>query len=238
MSLVGELMESAHPNADRENTFEYAQRRKRMVDDQLRRRGIFDAGVLQAMSTVPRECFVPQSYRHEAYEDWPLPIGYGQTISQPFTVAFMAQALQLVGGEKVLEIGTGSGYAAAILAGVAREVHTVERIPELAEKARQRLAHLGFQNIHVHTSDGTLGWVDQSPYEAIVVTAGANQLPSGLVDQLADGGRLVIPIGKQPTSQILYRFHRHADHLEKEVMGPFAFVPLVGKDGWSDKATT
>jgi protein-L-isoaspartate(D-aspartate) O-methyltransferase len=203
-----------------------------MIDEQLVPRGIDDSRVLDAMASVPREEFVPASLRASAYEDTPLPIGCGQTISQPFTVAWMCQALELRGDEKVLEVGTGSGYGAAVLSRLAREVHTVECIPGLAGAARERLRRLGYANVEVHTGNGTLGLPDQAPFDAIVVTAGAKDLPRGYVDQLAKGGRLVIPLGATRESQLLYRIDRRNGELEVKDLGCFAFVPLVGRFGW------
>jgi protein-L-isoaspartate(D-aspartate) O-methyltransferase len=201
-----------------------------MVEIQLRGRDITDERVLEAMLQVPREAFVPDAQQDEAYDDWPLPIGFGQTISQPYTVAFMLQALGLQGTENALEIGTGSGYAAAVLSHLARTVHTIERIPELARQAQARLQSLGYDNVQVHTADGSLGLPQQAPFDAIVVTAGAKSLPESLREQLADGGRIVIPIG-QSISQTLYRFTRRGDQWQQENLGGFAFVPLIGQQG-------
>lgn len=209
-----------------------AEMRRRMVDDQLRRRGISDARVLAAMQQVPRHEFIPELLCEEAYGDWALPIGYGQTISQPFTVAYMLQSLELDGSENVLEIGTGSGYGAAVLSRISRIVHTVERIPELGRTAGLRLAKLGYHNVHVHVCNGTVGLPEHAPFDAVVITAGAEKLPPPIVEQLADGGRIVIPIG-EPTSQVLYRFTKLDENLEAKRLGWFAFVPLIGKHGWS-----
>jgi protein-L-isoaspartate(D-aspartate) O-methyltransferase len=211
-----------------------ALQRHRMVEDQLRSRGLTDERVLEAMGRVPREEFVPDHLRDSAYSDCALPIGYEQTISQPFTVAFMCEALQLTGDETVLEIGTGSGYAAAVLSHLAKFVHTVERIPELAEEAKERLARLGYENVDVHLSDGTLGLPEQAPFDGIVVTAAGAQLPQAYADQLADGGRIVIPLGPYRFGQTMYRFTLTDGRLEKEDLGGFAFVPLIGADGWAD----
>lgn len=209
--------------------------RHRMVDDQIRRRGVRDPRVLAAMREVPREEFVPEEQRDEAYEDWPLPIGFGQTISQPFTVAYMLQALQLAGWEKVLEIGTGSGYGAAVLSRLAQVVHTVERIPELSEEAKQRVARVGYGNVHFHVANGTLGLPAFAPFDAILVAAGAAELPVPYREQLADGGRIVIPIGEL-TGQRLFRFTLQDGHLASENLGDFAFVPLIGRHGWSESS--
>lgn len=199
-----------------------------MVDEQLCGRGIRDARVLQAMSHVPREEFVPEDLRDRAYEDHPLPIGRGQTISQPFTVAFMCEALRLRGPEKVLEIGTGRGYGAAVLSLLARQVHSIEIIPDLAESARERLKRLGFSNVVVHTRDGTFGLPGEAPFDAIAVTAGAESLPWAFLDQLADGGRLVIPLGIPPEGKKLHCFTRKAGRITIEDLGGFVFVPLRG----------
>src|SRR5258708_31412118 len=165
-----------------------------MVERQLRKRGIRDERVLAAMFSVPRHEFVPAEFAAEAYSDRPLPIGHGQTISQPFMVAAMAEALQLSGGERVLEIGAGSGYQAAVLSLLAREVHTVEMHEELAADSAQRLQRLGYTNVRVHVGDGTLGWPDAAPFDAIVVTAAAPEIPPPLAAELSNGGRMVIPV--------------------------------------------
>ncbi len=200
-----------------------------MVASQLQRRGIEDPRVLEAMRRVPRHLFVDPPLRHLAYEDRPLEIGQGQTISQPYTVALMTQALQLRGNEKVLEVGTGSGYGAAVLGTLAGEVYTVERLPKLAETARRRLSELGYDNVHVKLADGTLGLPDQAPFDAIVVTAGAKRLPEPYFDQLSERGRLVIPIDRMPHQQAMYCFRRQGDQREEEFLGNFVFVPLVGE---------
>jgi protein-L-isoaspartate(D-aspartate) O-methyltransferase len=206
--------------------------RDRMVSEQLARRGITDTAVLEAFRRVPREAFVDEDQQDFAYDDGPLPIGWGQTISQPYVVAMTVQALALRGHEHVLEIGTGSGYAAAILGVLAREVVTIERIPELAEMAAKRLARLGFSNVHVHCADGTLGWAPDAPYEAIAVAAGAPRPPRPLLDQLALAGRLVLPHG-DARSQHLARITRRAqDSFVEDNLGEVRFVPLVGEEGW------
>jgi protein-L-isoaspartate(D-aspartate) O-methyltransferase len=208
--------------------------RRQMVENQLCRRGISDERVLQAMLSVPREEFVPESQRPLAYEDCPLPIGFGQTISQPYTVAFQCQALQLQGHERVLEIGTGSGYAAAVLSRLAKEVATVERVPDLAAQAAATLRRLGYENVRVFAADGTLGLPAPTLVDAIVVTAGGKTLPQPLVDQLAPGGRIVIPLGGM-SSQQMHRFTKVDGQLQRENLGGFAFVPLIGKYGWQDR---
>lgn len=192
---------------------------------------IKDKRVLAAMSRIPREHFVPPESQHLAYEDIPLPIGLEQTISQPFIIALMTEALELTGSEKVLEIGTGSGYQAAILAELARLVITVERLPALAEAARQVLDNLGYSNIETHPAGETLGWSEAAPYDAIMVTAGAPKIPDDLLDQLALGGRMVIPVGSRYL-QDLYKITRRKKKNTVENLGGCRFVSLIGKDAW------
>lgn len=201
--------------------------RLQMVDSQLRSRGISDERVLAAMERVPREEFVPDNERAVAYEDHALPIGLGQTISQPFTVAYMCEAAQLCDQDKVLEIGTGSGYGAAVLSHIANEVYSIERLSELADSARERLQKLGYHNVHIATGDGSLGWPEHAPFDAIIVTAGAASFPHALAQQLAPGGRLVIPMGEQELGQTMYRFTLREGQLQSENLGQFAFVPLI-----------
>lgn len=212
---------------------EFSTLRKLMVAEQLVPMGIFDKAVLTAMGEVPREEFVPHDMRRWAYEDGPLPIGQGQTISQPYIVAYMAQALELARTDRVLEIGTGSGYAAAVVSRVAAEVHSIERLATLAEVARERLQGLGYLNIHVHVGDGSLGLPGHAPYDAIVVTAGAPWVPAALKQQLAPGGRLVIPVGSHLDLQELVRVRRTGagEYTSERLLG-VRFVPLVGADGW------
>jgi len=210
-------------------------RRQRMVSEQLVRRDIIDPHVLAAFGVVAREQFVPGELGPQAYDDAPLPIGSGQTISQPYVVAVTVQALGLRGHERVLEIGTGSGYAAAILGTLAREVETVERIPELASAAAERLARLGFSNVHVHEGDGTLGWAPGAPYEAIAVAAGAPRPPRALLDQLAIGGRLVVPHGDVEHQRLVRLTKRAPDRLDEEDLGEVRFVPLLGAEGWPER---
>jgi protein-L-isoaspartate(D-aspartate) O-methyltransferase len=217
-------------------TAERTHERESMVERQLAARGIGDARVLDAFRTVPREVFVPEELSEFAYEDSPLPIPGKQTISQPYIVALTLQALELRGGERVLEIGTGSGYAAAVMSRIAAEVYTVERIPELAESARARLAALGYTNVHVLCGDGTLGWPEHAPYEAIAVAAGGPEVPNALVEQLTPGGRLVIPVGGEETEQSLLRVTRESSGgLRRESLGAVRFVPLIGAQGWPER---
>ncbi|MCS3920682.1 protein-L-isoaspartate(D-aspartate) O-methyltransferase [Candidatus Fervidibacter sacchari] len=208
-----------------------AQMRANMVEYQLRRRGIKDERVLQAFLKVPRHKFVrPQDMWH-AYEDYPLAIGYGQTISQPYMVAIMTELLELKGHERVLEIGTGSGYQAAILAELAKEVFTIERIPELAKKAEKVLRELGYNNVKVIIGDGSKGLPEFAPYDGIIVTAAAPKLPQPLLEQLKDGGRLVIPVGSRKLQDLL-RITRIGNEFKTENFGPCLFVPLIGEEGW------
>ena len=209
------------------------ERRQRMIVEQLHRRGITDPRVLRAFAEVPREEFVDEDQARWAYEDGPLSIGYGQTISQPYIVALTADALDLQGHESVLEIGAGSGYAAAILGKLAREVHTVDRIPELCESAAARLTRLGYDNVHVHCGDGTLGLPQFAPFEAIAVAAGAPSPPPSLLQQLTIGGRIVLPHGNA-SSQRLVRITRESEReFREEDLGDVRFVPLIGAEGWS-----
>ena len=213
----------------------FAKLHRRMVAEQLKAYGVTDAAVLRAMAKVPREEFVPETVRELAYEDTPLPIGEGQTISQPYMVAAMTEALELEGAERVLEIGTGSGYSAAVLAEIADQVYTVERWPSLADEARRTLCRLGYTNVVVVTGDGTKGLAEHAPFDAIVVTAGGPGVPAALSDQLTMGGRLVIPVGKDNTSQVLLRVRRTAEHyFEEEGLLPVRFVPLIGEEGWHE----
>ena len=219
-----------------EARYDFQDARHRMVKSQIQERGIADERVLAAMRDVPRHEFAPPLERDRSYLDCPIPIGYGQTMSQPYTVAFMCEALALTGGEKVLEVGTGSGYGAAVLGELAREVWTIERIEPLKEHAEQALARLGYANVHVRLDDGTMGLADEAPFDAICVTAGAKSLPAAYVEQLAPLGRIVIPIGEHPRSQTMRRFRRGEDgQLSEERLGGFAFVPLVGECGWDEE---
>ncbi|MEJ2069372.1 MAG: protein-L-isoaspartate(D-aspartate) O-methyltransferase [Syntrophobacterales bacterium] len=218
---------------DREDQFREI--RQLMVETQIKRRGIRDLRVLAAMGKIPRHRFVPMQLWEQAYSDYPLPIGEDQTISQPYIVALMTETLELTGSEKVLELGTGSGYQAAILAELAAQVYTIERLPSLARTAEQILKDLGYTNVEVRVSDGTLGWAEEAPFDGILVTAGSPQVPPPLVEQLGMGGRLVIPVGNSYT-QTLTRVRRTPEGLKYEYLGGCRFVKLIGRHGWEAKA--
>lgn len=208
--------------------------RRLMVEREVKGRGVSDPLVLDSMLQVPRHLFVEEALQGQAYSDYPLPIGEKQTISQPFMVAFMTQALQLKGSEKVLEIGTGSGYQAAVLARIVSRVYTVERFPALARRARRILDTIGARNVNIRLSDGTYGWEDEAPFDGIVVTAGAPSIPSQYLQQLAVGGRLIIPVGTLG-NQMLKRVVRTAEKtFAEEDLLDCRFVPLVGKFGWGE----
>ena len=209
----------------------YARERERMVEDQLVRRGITDPRVLDAMRKVPRHLFVEEALRDRAYGDYPLPIGEGQTISQPYMVGIMTQLLQLTGREKALEIGTGSGYQTAVLAELARRVCSVERIPSLAARARATLEALGYTNVWVRTADGTFGWPGEAPFDRILVSAASPSVPEPLFEQLAEGGRMVLPVG-DTVSQILTVVERIEGKMRTTVDAGCVFVKLIGKYGW------
>ncbi len=211
----------------------YDDLRDMMVDSQLIPRGIRDPRVLDAMRRVPRHLFVDEWIRNSAYDDMALPIGEGQTISQPYMVAVMTELLELTGNEKVLEIGTGSGYQAAILAELSREVYSIERIGSLMEKAKERFAALGYGNIHVKTGDGTLGWPDEAPFDRITITAASPKIPEPLMDQLAVNGILLVPIGSRFSQQLL-RIEKTRQGITEEYHTPCVFVPLIGEHGWQD----
>jgi protein-L-isoaspartate(D-aspartate) O-methyltransferase len=207
-------------------------KRADMVQHQLELRGIQDKRVLEVMSRIPRHLFVPYRLRDRAYCDTPLHIGEGQTISQPYMVALMTEMLALTGAENVLEVGTGSGYQTAILAELARFVHSIERVTSLAESARQRLAVLGYTNVQIHIGDGSLGLESQAPFEAILVTAGAPEVPPSLCMQLAEGGKLIVPVGSQ-TLQRLYLVEKKRGRLSTKESTGCVFVPLIGEAGWA-----
>jgi len=210
---------------------EYERQRSRMVNRQILRRGLKDPRLLAAFESVPRHLFVPERYHDAAYDDGPLPIGHSQTISQPYIVALMTALLGLDGDERVLEIGTGSGYQAAILARMAAEVHTVEYVPELAAQADNLLKQLGLDNVHVHVGDGSLGWPGNAPYAGILVAAAAPEAPRALLQQLEDGGCLVLPVGGRGT-QNLEVWERKGDEFHSQIETAVAFVPLRGEQGW------
>ena len=218
----------------------YTSARYRMVDEQIAKRDIYDMRVLEAMRKIPRHRFVPVEQQAYAYSDAPLPIGLSQTISQPYIVALMTQLLNLSGKGKVLEIGTGSGYQAAILACLAIEVHTIERHSQLAERAASLLVELNLLNVTVHLGDGSNGWPDQAPYEAILVSAAAPRVPQPLLDQLQEGGRLILPVGGRGM-QYLECWHRKgsgtgdATQFDHEQIAAVAFVPLLGQHGWDER---
>jgi len=199
-----------------------------MVERQIRRRGVTDRDVLDAMERIPRHEFVPPQHRSQAYEDHPLPIGHGQTISQPYIVALMTQLLALEPGYRVLEIGTGSGYQAAILSEIVGEVYTVEIIGALAAEASERLARLGYGNVHVRCADGYFGWEEHAPYDAIIVTAAADEVPPPLLEQLKDGGKLVVPVGPPGGYQTLWEITKAGSEIRKRDVTGVLFVPLTG----------
>jgi protein-L-isoaspartate(D-aspartate) O-methyltransferase len=208
-----------------------AAERRRMIETQIRKRGVSSVSVLEAMASVPRHEFVPLKFRNEAYADKPLPIGEGQTISQPYMVAAMTEALELTGAERVLEIGTGSGYQAAVLSLLVRQVITVENHTSLALAAQERLTNLGYTNVHVHNGDGSAGFVDAAPFDAILVTAGAPEIPRTFASQLREGGRLVIPVGDRDTQELVRAQIEHGE-LKSRVLFDCKFVLLLGRYGW------
>ena len=203
--------------------------REGMVKNQLMAGGITNPEVLRAMAEVPRHEFVPAAMRPFAYVNGPLPIGHGQTISQPFIVAYMTQALEVTNHDRVLEVGTGSGYQAAILGKLCREVYTIEIVPELAESSKQVLSRLGFENVHVKAGDGYLGWPEKAPFDAIIVTCAPDHVPEPLVSQLKEGGRLIIPIGEEGTIQQLVLLRKREDKVIRENKLDVRFVPMTGK---------
>jgi protein-L-isoaspartate(D-aspartate) O-methyltransferase len=211
----------------------YADLRYQMVSEQIISRGVHDERLLDALRRIPRHLFVPEEYANIAYSDSPLPIGHGQTISQPYIVALMTELLDLEGEENVLEVGTGSGYQAALLAYLSRQVHTIERHEELAEKAEKILMRLGLTNVLVHVGDGSLGFPQYAPYQAIMITAAAPSVPQLLFDQLDEGGRLVLPEGGAG-GQMLDRWRKQGGEQKQEHIAPVAFVPLRGKHGWKE----
>lgn len=214
---------------------DFTQRRQNMVREHLYARGVRDRAVLEAMGKVAREAFVAHQAQTFAYEDRPLPIGHGQTISQPYIVAFMLEALALTSTDRLLEIGTGCGYAAAVASAIVDEVYTIERLSALAQLAANHLVAQGCTNVHVRHADGTLGWEDKAPFEAILVSAGGPHVPEALKQQLAIGGRMVIPIGTDQRAQELVRITRVGpDEYDREDLAGVRFVPLVGAQGWTE----
>lgn len=218
-------------NNDVPGVRDYEIARTRMVKEQVIKRGVADERVLYAMRSVPRHLFVDPAFLPRAYSDHPLPIGFDQTISQPYIVALMSQELAVTGAEKVLEIGTGSGYQAAVLAVMGCVVYTVERIQELSEKACNIVRTLGLKNVHFRVGDGTLGWKEKAPFDRIIVTAGAPAVPEVLLEQLASQGRIVIPVGSRESQQLLI-ITRSGGMIEKRYVTGCSFVPLIGEQGW------
>ena len=218
-------------NCKTESEIDYEQLRKLMVANQIVGRGIKDKKVIDAMLKVPRHLFIPKEYRSEAYSDHPVPIGEGQTISQPYMVALMTEALKLKGNEKVLEIGTGSGYQAAILAEIVKEVYTIEIIEKLARRAEKVLKNLGYKNVHVIVGDGFKGLPDKAPFDAIIVTCAPSKIPKPLIEQLKIGGRMVIPVDNPYGTQTLKRITKTKEGLKSENLGTCLFVPFVNKEG-------
>lgn len=217
---------------------DFQRERSRMVDEQVARRGVRDARVLDALRQVPREAFVPARLESNAYDDGPLPIGEGQTISQPYVVALMIEAAGIQPTDTVLEVGAGSGYAAAVMGRVAHRVFAIERHASLAEAAQERLVRLGFDNIELTHGDGTRGWPERAPFDAIVVSAAGPGVPRALKDQLAIGGRLVIPVGLDGSHQTLLKLTRTgSEAFEDEDLGVVMFVPLIGEQGWGEKGS-
>lgn len=206
---------------------DFVEKRKRMVENQIKARGVSDQRVLDAMSNVQRHLFVPENLQNRAYEDEPLPIGYGQTISQPYIVAYMTEQIDLDESEKVLEIGTGSGYQAAVLGEIAKQVYTIEIVPELAVRAAGILQELGYHNVSVRTGDGYLGWPEAAPFDAIIVTAAPAHIPQPLIDQLKIGGHMIIPVGE--FSQDLILLERTEEGIEQKRKIPVRFVPMTGE---------
>jgi len=227
MSWLVALTASSCGPAEERNEAALARARALMVEEQLASRGVEDARTLAAMRKVPRHLFVPPAVLDQAYDDHPLPIGHGQTISQPYIVAFMTEALGLRGGETVLEVGTGSGYQAAVLAEIAARVYTIEIVAPLAEEARERLHRLGYANVDVRAGDGYLGWPEAAPFDAIMVTAAAPRVPEPLKEQLRDGGRLILPVGDE-WQELVVVTRRGTRYEERRVL-PVRFVPMTGK---------
>ncbi len=217
-----------------ESEFQFQEACEAMLRDQIERRGIHNRRLLAAMRSIPRHLFIPPHLHEQAYNDCPLPIGLGQTISQPFMVAVMTNLLQLRGDENVLEVGTGSGYQAAVLAQMAHTVHTIERHPALNQRARHVLAELGYGNVFVHLGDGSYGWPPAAPFQAILVTAAAPEIPLPLIDQLAENGSLVLPVGGR-RRQKLERWRKWHENIFRETIFEVSFVPLRGELGWQEE---
>ncbi|MCD6170590.1 MAG: protein-L-isoaspartate(D-aspartate) O-methyltransferase [Candidatus Latescibacteria bacterium] len=207
----------------------YLKARTWMLNRQIKARGIRDSRVLEAMAKVPRHEFVPEAYRDMAYSDTPLPIGEGQTISQPYIVALMTEALELNAGDRVLEVGTGSGYHAAVLSEIAKEVYTIEIIESLGRRAEERLKRLGYKNVKVRIGDGYLGWQEYAPFDAIIVTCAPDHIPQPLVEQLAEGGRMVIPVGGEDHIQTLLLLKKEEGEVKQKALIPVRFVPMTGE---------
>lgn len=214
---------------------DFSVEREAMVEHQIKARGVKDPATLRAMREVPRHLFVEKSNQPFAYEDGPLAIGHGQTISQPYIVAVMTEAAELTPDSVVLDVGTGSGYAAAILSRIVKEVYSIERIPELTQAAQKVIQELGYTNIHLMTGDGTLGWKEKAPFDAIIVTAGAPVVPESFAEQLKVGGRIIIPVGDSIFQELLRLRKNPNGTLLKENLESVRFVPLIGKEGWSKK---
>lgn len=209
----------------------FDEQRAEMVETQLKARGLTDERLMAAFRKVPRHLFVPAEFRREAYADHPLPIESGQTISQPYIVGLMTDCLRLRGHERVLEIGAGTGYQTAILAEMALDIFSVERLPELMQAVAKRLEGLGYLNVHLSVGNGTLGWTEHAPYDAVLVSAAAPKIPEPLIAQLAEGGRMVLPIGA-PQAQMLTLVEKHRGVLHQQEIASCAFVPLIGQHGW------
>lgn len=228
VAYYGQLPKARESSAQEELENKYREEREMMVEYQLKGRDITDPKVLEVMSQIPRHQFVPEEYKDQAYEDHPLPIGEGQTISQPYIVALMTQNLELQGDEKVLEIGTGSGYQAAILSKLVQEVYTVEIIKSLGLTAKEQLKRLGYDNVVVQVADGYYGWPEHAPFDAIIVTAAPDHVPPPLLDQLKDGGIMVIPVGPPGSYQTLWKLTKKGDQIISKNLGGVIFVPLTG----------
>jgi protein-L-isoaspartate(D-aspartate) O-methyltransferase len=231
MLIFGGTDSTQVPPADPAAEAAFASARTRMVRDQILARGIRDDRVLAAMARVPRHEFVPASQRSMAYEDGPLPIGHGQTISQPYIVAFMTAALDPKPDDRILEIGTGSGYQAAVLSCLVAEVFSIERVEPLARRAGADLKRLGFRNVEVRMGDGYLGWPEAAPFDGVIVTCAPEQVPRALVEQLKVGGRMIVPVGPTDGVQELYLLCKHPEGLETQAVLPVRFVPMVGRSG-------